>query len=865
MTVKTESSYYPPLEPLEALWAAWRAPSGVPLVLVLGPDGVGKTALLEHFAAEVRKDPDREQVLMDRWSPDEFDPFAPFLAQLGLTYILGRLVPGVPRKAMHWAIKLTVPNVPIVGEVLGGILEDEVQELLDKKPVASDPGTMLRLRRQIADAIARRARNQPVLFILEDVQYAGEPGLDLLDFLAHALAQERVLFVASLRTTVEHPDQVPADIRAHLHLERGQGRTLVVPPLDAAATREFLDAALAAHFPPPTIAAIRDEAVAATSGVPRKVLRLTERLSTLRHLDVAGLRNTVREFALNNISVLSEKEAEIVQLQAVLRAGLPDVIFPVIAQTRYWDLSERDLRRYLPKLDHFLTGATLDAVYGGLDPALRTNDHLRCAQILEQAYGDTMPMSVVPVVAHHYAAAGNIQRAAQYYLQAGLALTEQNLNDPAREQLERARALFAQLEEYGTLGEIDYLLGWTRYKTGECTLAKRDMQQALADYDQQQARGNGDAGTLQARRDRAALLLGVITAVGEQHYDEAVPHLQAVVDSPDARVRALARITLGYCLYRKDPDEAERLARAGLAEARRHDNPFTIAQALQYLAIILLHRQDPALIDEAVGHLEEAVRFAEADKYLLAQIYNTLGEATARRGDDAGAIRYLLESLALKQETGDVMGQAFSYGALGRAYRRVGRLDEALDSFQRDLAIVAQEEGQEAPRIQMHCEIADVQRLRGDHAAAWRELEQADTVIAGLAAGPLRRRQEAFRTLLAAQVARAQARRPAALAHIRQARATFDAIGFRFMLPFCALVEGGLLRETGDLPAAAARLAEAAAGRFDPYDAAWLAWEQAWLARAEGDFDAAGAHLTRALALARQLHNPWLERRFVQV
>jgi len=154
MTVRTESIYNPSRAAWEALWAAWRTPGGVPLVLVLGQDGVGKSALLEHFAAGVRRDPDREQVLMDRWSPDEFDPFAPFLAQLGLTYILGRLVPGVPRKAMHWAIKLTMPNVPIVGERLGGILEEEVTELLDKKPVASDPGTMLRLRQQIADAIA---------------------------------------------------------------------------------------------------------------------------------------------------------------------------------------------------------------------------------------------------------------------------------------------------------------------------------------------------------------------------------------------------------------------------------------------------------------------------------------------------------------------------------------------------------------------------------------------------------------------------------------------------------------------------------------------------------------------------------------
>ena len=869
--------YLPPPEALQALEDAWRngtGPGGNPrLVLVLGQDGVGKSALLEHFAAglEAAGAPPA-QVLSDKWSPEEFDPFAPFLNALGLTYVLGRLVPGVPRKAMHWAVKLTMSQmsaVPVIGlipGVLSSILEDEVQGLLDRKPVASDPNTLARLRQQIADAIARRARDKPLAFILEDLQYAGDPGMDLVEFLAQHLHDVPVVFFVSLRTSGERPDVVPADVRTRLHLEGGRSRTIVVPTLDDAAARRLIEAGLHAQLPPATVAAIVDEAVAATGGVPRRIRRLTERLGTLAHVDVAGLRSTVREFAMNNLSLLSEKESEIIQLEAVLQMPLPDVAYPVVARSRYWDLSERDLRKYLPKLGNFLTPSTFEAVVAGLDPDLLASDHLNCAQALEAAYGDTMPLGILPLVGRHYEAAGQPERAGRYYLQAALAFNDQNMNEPAQQHLGLARAIYEHLGDYDTLAEIDYLLGWTRYKLGDCAPAKRDLDEALADYDKL-APGDDPAlaARRQVRRDRAALLLGVITAVGEQHYDQAVPYLQSVVNSADDRVRALAQITLGYCLYRKDPVEAERLARAGLAEARRHNNPFTIAQALQYLAIILMNRREPAALEEALVALNEAAQVGEADKYLLAQIYNTMGDAYAQRGDDATAIEYLQQSLALKQETGDVAGQAFSYGALGRAYRRIGRHAAALDSFARDLAIVEKQEDQEAPRIQMHCELADVLRLRGDLPAALTEIGRASAIIATLPAGNLRQRQEAFRDLAAAQVVRAQGRPAQALVGVRRARAAFAAIGFRFMLPQCDLVEGGILRDLRDLPAAATRLDAAAATRLDPYDAAWLAHEQAALARAQGDLPAAAAYQARALDLARQLHNPWLEARFTRV
>jgi hypothetical protein len=82
------------------------------------------------------------------------------------------------------------------------------------------------------------------------------------------------------------------------------------------------------------------------------------------------------------------------------------------------------------------------------------------------------------------------------------------------------------------------------------------------------------------------------------------------------------------------------------------------------------------------------------------------------------------------------------------------------------------------------------------------------------------------------------------------------------MLPQCDLIAGGILRELGDLSTAADHLEAAEAGHLDPYEAAWLAWEQALLAHAQHDPAAAAAHRTAAQVQARALHNAWLERQF---
>jgi DNA-binding CsgD family transcriptional regulator len=176
------------------------------LVLVEGDAGIGKTRLVEDFAAQV----DGVRVLAGGGIPLASDtPYAPVL---GIMQALARLHP--PAAA--------------------GLLAQAA-------PGAADPFGTTRLFAAAADAVRAVAVGTPLVLVVEDLHWADASTRGLVSFLARGIRADPVLVVATVRAEELDPARPVSVLIGELarmpHAER-----LVLAPLDRAGVAALVEA-----------------------------------------------------------------------------------------------------------------------------------------------------------------------------------------------------------------------------------------------------------------------------------------------------------------------------------------------------------------------------------------------------------------------------------------------------------------------------------------------------------------------------------------------------------------------------------------------------------------------------------------------
>ncbi len=191
--------------------------SGATLQLVLGPSGIGKTALTESFARQLAND---SIVLSARCHERETLPFKAFD---GIVDALSRRLKQLPAttraRVLPERADLLAELFPVLRRVegIGGGA---------RKWRGADPGELrLRAFAALRDLLAALARHAPMVIIIDDVHQADLDSLDLLAHLVRPPAAPRCLFIASGRRgpVVDHILQLQArgsfcDVKT-MHLE----------------------------------------------------------------------------------------------------------------------------------------------------------------------------------------------------------------------------------------------------------------------------------------------------------------------------------------------------------------------------------------------------------------------------------------------------------------------------------------------------------------------------------------------------------------------------------------------------------------------------------------------------------------------
>ncbi len=397
------------LKALDAEWAE-AASAGPRLVAVGGEAGIGKSRLAKEFAIVVREQ--GGVVLFGRCDQEPLLPFQPFVEALRdvLRGVAGPDLAGLPGGTISALAKL----VPELG---GGASE------LGADP-AADRYVLFEAVRVL---LARLAADAPLLFLVDDLQWADRPSQLLLAHLFLAAEPMPLLVVATYRDT-----EVPPPVGALLADLRRADRLAVVAVegLEVGDVAELLEGTLQSEAPDDWPKIVR----ARTSGNPLFVRELLREAAdgdpSVLLDDGAPVPDGLRAIIRRRLSRLQDRTQAVLTVAAVVGSQ-----FDVETVGRACDLPRVDVLDALdeaqasreiaevpgePGLLGFSHALVRRSLYAELPRGRRAELHRRVGEVLERLRGDDPAQ--FPVLAHHFteaAAAGVADKAVTYAGRAG--------------------------------------------------------------------------------------------------------------------------------------------------------------------------------------------------------------------------------------------------------------------------------------------------------------------------------------------------------------------------------------------------------------------------------------------------------------
>src|SRR5437762_227541 len=442
-----------------------------------------------------------------------------------------------------------------------------------------------------ARALVRRARRQPVLFVLEDLQWADRSSLLLLEFLAPRLRSAAVVLLATYRDLDVIPDHplyaALAAVSRHPHTQR-----LVLRGLEPDALARFV-AATAGLLPsaPVIEAMLRD-----TGGNPffvSEVVRLLASEGQLERLTAdasgpLGVPPSVREVIGQRLARLSPAARDLLDLAATIGVEMPvAVLAAATGQPAMQVLAalEEPLAARLvtearedPGRWRFTHALVREVLYEALGPARRAALHRAIGDALERLHGE-LDGPHLDELAHPCTCAapgGSVEKAVEYCTRAAVRAMERYGFDESARHYERALALVPGTQQRRR-GEL--LLGYARARkiAGDPQAAGQSFFEA-ADL----ALRLGDAELLAQAALRDGLWWAVTSYADDQRamalLEEACTRLGGG-DSP-LRAAVLAQLATGMAYAAGQLARGWALAGDAVAMARRLGDPVLLVQCL---------------------------------------------------------------------------------------------------------------------------------------------------------------------------------------------------------------------------------------------------------------------------------------------
>ncbi len=585
----------------------------------------------------------------------------------------------------------------------------------------------------------RAHESAPIVIVLEDVHWADDDSLDLLERLLDSLAGVAALVVATARPSFRQ--------RRSGWLAGGPrrvARDLDPLPLDStrALVRELLGRA---DDPDPgliELIAVRSDGNAffveelVKMLIDAGVIETSEDAWRIERgrLDPSRVPSTLAGVLQARLDSLGAEQRTVLQRASVIGRVFWDeavaalgttgssAVAPVDLVDAFAVAEERELvlRREPPTFTGcaeltFKHGLLRDVVYDTVLLRHRRTLHALAARWLEARAGERAN-ELAASIAEHYERADERGGAVDWYLEAGRQAAARHAHHEAVRVLGRALELAAAdatEPRFDVLAEIEEV----HNRTGD-----RDAQRsALAGLEE-----------LAPDVDEVRRLLFLLRRCRRAWFAGELDEVASVAEQAVSRARSAGRVEeeaaallwWGKALGWKPPsDDAEPLLRAAIERARAAGRPSLAGQALRYLAIIA---NNAGRYDDAIAFLDAAreAHGAADDLDGEALVVGQLGSILYNQGDYEAAHTAIDASRALCQLSGYRYGEALNTMNLAITDIALGRLAEARVLLEQSLALSAAIEDYEAVAVG-HNSLGELYRGVGDFPAASRALRRS--------------------------------------------------------------------------------------------------------------------------------------------
>ena len=729
------------------------------VVLLDGEPGIGKSRLVRQFRENLRPRP--HTWLECFCSPFETNkPFAPVITLLGDSFIIGERDSAQERLAAL-EVGLTAAGfkveeaLPLIAEML------DLPAPAHYPPLVSPPEQKRRrLIATLAHWILALAEMQPLVMVLEDVQWADPSTLDF-----HKAVLERSAFTPMMLIYTARPG-FEAPWPAAPHHSR-----LEVRKLDGRETREMAHMAARGAFDERAAELVAQR----TDGVPLFIEELARVMAERGAADEpVGIPATLADSLMARIDRLGAAK-EVAQIASVIGREFP---YGVLREIAGWDdFALADALKQIaaaelisadgegPRANYlFKHGLVRDTAYNSLLRSRRRDLHRAVADALRWKF-PRLAESEPETLAYHFTEAGAADDAVAAWRDAGDRSAARGALVEASNQYARAlEALFAAPSSpERDQREMTLRIALGSVYTATKGLASREVEEVYRRARELGERvgggknsillglwqtylGRGELAAAQSmaeRRLELALGEGAPLSLCWSHYalgatllhrgrlGEAIDNLKSAVeycresDSArrplDAGPLAMSYLAVALMLFGR-ADEARAIGNRALEAAAQTGKPFNVAFTSVNVAATYQLAND---IERVFAIAHDAAQFARERH--LTQFASGLdvyaGWALAMRGDPASGIERLHRGISGWIANGQRLPYGWYLALLAWACALGGRFDEARQTIQDARAAVG-ELLMDRPTVAWA--EAEIIRLSG---ADWDTLEQALTVV----------------------------------------------------------------------------------------------------------------------------------------